>query len=487
MDVKKVLESIDTEKIRDFTAKGVKVAGVEIKEVQINDDADMARFERFIERTSEMAKTLPQPSAPEGLPASTLTRGGSPLSVAKEKFILAKTEENLDPLSLKDYETCVRVFIEIVGDKPINHVVDGDIEKFRDSLKLLPREMTKRSEFKGKTALEAISANAAFPEDKRAPAIGQNTKSKYFHFVKTFFHWCKEDKLLWGENLLSQKKWLRQFKKVESSRTQFSDEELEKIFNASSFFGAMTKEPFDYWLPMLCLHTGCRISELTQLNVADVLKDRKSGIWHIYINENDETKNLKSEHAERIIPLHPIIIESGFLDYVDEVRSLGFIKVFPTLNFAKQSKDYSKLPREHFKKYAIAIGIKHEKEDRYDKMYHCFRHNFIDYFKNDLGLGQDRYYEITGHRHKSITEDFYTSRARLSLKKERVDQIDFSFIDWSPFKYDGRFKLRLELAKETEPQTDEKREARAKKSEAHSKAFAERKLRYAKAGREIPE
>jgi hypothetical protein len=43
-------------------------------------------------------------------------------------------------------------------------------------------------------------------------------------------------------------------------------------------------------------------------------------------------------HAERELPLHPVVLELGFLDYVAAVRSAGFARLFPDLRVNQQRR-----------------------------------------------------------------------------------------------------------------------------------------------------
>jgi len=71
------------------------------------------------------------------------------------------------------------------------------------------------------------------------------------------------------------------------------------------------------WVPWLCAYTGARPGEMTQLRAEDVRQD-KSGFYFLRITP--EAGTVKGGVA-REVPLHPHIIEQGFLDYVQSVGS----------------------------------------------------------------------------------------------------------------------------------------------------------------------
>jgi integrase len=63
---------------------------------------------------------------------------------------------------------------------------------------------------------------------------------------------------------------------------------------------------------LLACYTGCRLSELCQLRTQDVAQIEE--VWCIRLAP--EAGSLKNRGSERLIPLHPAVIASGFLDFV---------------------------------------------------------------------------------------------------------------------------------------------------------------------------
>jgi integrase len=72
------------------------------------------------------------------------------------------------------------------------------------------------------------------------------------------------------------------------------------------------------WIPWLCAYTGARVNEITCLSGRDIVE--RNGIAMIRIRA-ETNKTRKS----RLVPLHPDIIEQGFLAYA---RSLGAAPLF---------------------------------------------------------------------------------------------------------------------------------------------------------------
>lgn len=71
------------------------------------------------------------------------------------------------------------------------------------------------------------------------------------------------------------------------------------------------------WLPWLCAYTGARVGELAQLWGQRVRQDGET--WVIDIAPAEDGGTLKNAGSERTVPLHPILIDQGFLEFVHAV------------------------------------------------------------------------------------------------------------------------------------------------------------------------
>jgi hypothetical protein len=163
----------------------------------------------------------------------------------------------------------------------------------------------------------------------------------------------------------------------ESSRAPFEVRELQAIFAAAVFMkderpkGGQGEAAC--WLPLLALFGGERLSELTGLRVSDVAPNELIGAVAIYINEDRKAgRRLKTKQSERFIPVHPLLIELGFLDFVAaQAKARGADAwLFPlAAPGTKGTAAYSKW----FGRYIGAHGVTDTA-----KVFHSFRHSFID-------------------------------------------------------------------------------------------------------------
>lgn len=87
------------------------------------------------------------------------------------------------------------------------------------------------------------------------------------------------------------------------------------------------------WVPLLCAFTGARIGEMTQLRREDIRQEE--GHWIARITPEAGTVKTKQY---RDVPLHPQVLELGFLDYVDGVPSGPLFHMSPE---ASRNKTYA--------------------------------------------------------------------------------------------------------------------------------------------------
>ncbi len=88
-------------------------------------------------------------------------------------------------------------------------------------------------------------------------------------------------------------------------------------------------KPERYWATLISAYLGARLNEVCQLNVSDIQKI--DGIWAINLNADSEDKSIKTEAGNRIIPLHPKLIDLALLDYVKQMKNQSQKKLFPNL------------------------------------------------------------------------------------------------------------------------------------------------------------
>ena len=152
--------------------------------------------------------------------------------------------------------------------------------------------------------------------------------------------------------------------------------------------------------------------------MADI--EQKDGIWIIRLVSNNNDKSIKTSAGNRIVPLHPKLLQLGFLNYVNQVRPSKQSKLFPQLEWVPSTGFSTKISR-WFARYLKGLGIKQR-----GKNFHSFRHTVV----NKLTTAQvyePFIRELVGHSHGSITMDVYGGRKPIEvLAQECVMKINYS-------------------------------------------------------------
>jgi integrase len=173
------------------------------------------------------------------------------------------------------------------------------------------------------------------------------------------------------------------------SKRGFDDNEARNILAAAQ----RETDPVKRWIPLLGAYSGARLSEICQLRTEDVLQI--SGTWCIKLVP--EAGSLKTVGSERVVPLHPAVIEAGFLKFVSTLPSGP---LFPALTpdvFGKRGGNGTKV----IGRWVRALGI----TDKRLSPSHSWRHRFKTLGRRH-GLMPDLVNAITGHHRKSVADAY---------------------------------------------------------------------------------
>ena len=169
-------------------------------------------------------------------------------------------------------------------------------------------------------------------------------------------------------------------------RLPFSVEQLRLIFDAPIYRGCVddragysTPGPAHprrgrFWVPLIALFSGMRMNEICQLHVADI--HRLDDVDCFFVTEgpsdSDNGKRLKTAASERFIPVHPTLIDLGFMTFVAQRREVGAVRLFSELR--KSSTGYYSDPfSKWFRRFLERAGATREKT-----CFHSFRHCYRD-------------------------------------------------------------------------------------------------------------
>jgi integrase len=301
------------------------------------------------------ASPLPSP-----LPALSLPRRETEtFSEAFEAYL--RTElDGTSADTVVEYQLKVKLFINKVGDLPLNKVTDHVAVDFLDKYLLRERKLKPKTR-NGYAMLFSAIFKSAIRRKKAThnPFADQLIKAEAVHYEP------------------------------------FTDQELATLFADAKFEISPAKHKTATalpWASLISAYTGCRLEEVAQLRASDIKKTE--GIWHF---EFCHEGNGKTKAATRRVPLHHALIDAGLLRYRDKLPSGS--PLFPGLK-SRQSKLGSKIG-DMFRLWRKRRGIV-----RPGLNFHSFRHSVGDRLRR-AGVQESDIAALLGHEDERITSKVY--------------------------------------------------------------------------------
>ena len=308
------------------------------------------------------------------------------------------------------YRHILSFLLDLV-DKPANKLVKGDLVKAKDLFLKLPNTRKYR-QYIGKSAKELYKIN--IPQEH---TLSNNTIKQHADKIVTFLVWLFDNDYC-PENLSAVFKDVVRTTKKEG-KEPYTEDQLKALFLPEKY---KSLEPSRYWIPLISLHTGARINEICQMDVADIRN--VDNVWVFDINESGDRKSIKRDSSKRLIPIHSKLLELGFLKFVESRKEK--IKLFNVTYTEKNG-------------YAGVIGkwwIKWQKQCGVEEnvSFHSFRKTVINYFNQTLELPEVAHAYYTGHAHQG-NEGIrtYTKEKPLSDAKIMFDKLVYD-IDYDRLK-----------------------------------------------------
>jgi integrase len=172
-------------------------------------------------------------------------------------------------------------------------------------------------------------------------------------------------------------------------KRSFTDDEAKIILKAAQ----VEKDPVRRWVPWLGAYSGARVSELCQLRSEDIIK--LDDIWCMKLDP--VAGSLKTSGSERIIPLHPALIDRGFLKFAATVKAGPLFAALSPDKFGKRGGNGTKM----IGRFVRRLGLK----DSRLSPSHSWRHR-IKTLGRKHGLAPDILNAITGHAAESDGDSY---------------------------------------------------------------------------------
>lgn len=327
-------------------------------------------------------------------------------------------------------------------DRPMSSLTRDDAIKFEVVIRKLPANWSKKPVLRNLTVQQA----ALEAESLGLKPIAPNTLYGYLSDLSAFFEWARAEDYV--EKNLAKGLAIKPSKRKSQGRRTFTIPDLKLIFGtdyrgaARPYGGSQpTPNPDEmptdarYWVPLLALFTGMRLSELCQLTRKEV--DLSDGIpciftmWDVSDDNDyeaaDEEKlvrSMKSEAAKRAIPLVDELLRLGFWEFVERIPVNSSKRLFPQLVPDKHGYIAAPVSR-WFSRYKTSVGISDKA-----KVFHSLRHTFRSAMAN-AGVSHDVAVRVGGWSGRGLSDHYRRSDHLTKLTHEQLNRISYAGLDLS--------------------------------------------------------
>lgn len=292
-------------------------------------------------------------------------------------------------------------------------------------------------EFTGRLPAEKITKRHILDLKDRMLAAGSSpaTVNNRLNQLRSLFRYAMANDLLAADPTNGVK--APASKRAKEARLPFDAASLKALFSGPVHSaGERPKRgggEASFWLPILALFTGARLNELGQLRTKDVFQERYSreGVddhaWVIRFTADEaDGLRLKNRGSVRRVPIHPALVDLGFLRYADRLRENGETRLFPELRgdrFDTVTANWSKW-----------FGVYLRSQKIIDKriVFHSFRHSFKHYAR-ESGISKSVNDALTGHESGDVADSYggldYPLKPLVDgINQYRIPEFDLSSI-----------------------------------------------------------
>ncbi|WP_324287977.1 DUF6538 domain-containing protein [Brevundimonas sp. SL130] len=311
----------------------------------------------------------------------------------------------------RKYGHVFRALEEALGtERAIRGITRADIRQVRDLLRRVPAHVGKR--FPGLSLTEAADRADATGAQRLAP----NTVKSYLQNLSAMLHWAVKEEHIDRNPAVG----LLGKDRAVVKRRGFKPDELAVLFSALE--AERARMPWKYWLSAIALYSGARAGEIAPLRTADIVQI--DGVWCMNFSEFDEEgrrieeRRLKTEPSARRTPLHPALVEAGFLAFVEARRKAGDEVLFPQLRpgpGGNHSHDLSKW----FGRFRSDLGLSAPATP-----FHAFRHGFRDACR-EAGLSEEVAAALGGWAGRGLVSK-YGDRGMVSVLDRELRKISYA-------------------------------------------------------------
>ena len=364
------------------------------------------------------------------------------LSEIVEAYNQTPSRDNTSKATKERVASKMNLLADMIGkDKVIRQITADELQELVYTIPFIPSRFGN-----GKTANKTIQQAIKMAKvDETLPCLSVKTQNDYIQTLSSVFMWAKQKKFI-DENPFDEVEMPAQDIRAKQGDKYlpFSITQLQAIFNISVYRGCKNNrsgrlKPGEkifrdayFWVPLLGLYTGARLNEICQLVLDDICI--KEEIHIININDTDG-KKVKTIAGIRNVPIHPVLLKLGFLEYVEQQRKDKYNKLkrlFPELKLNSRN-EYSAGMSKWFNRTLDKVNETIQNPD--DKLqekhvFHSFRHTFRTELRNHA-VPKERVVRLCGWEAKDGLDEHYGTISMKELYKTISENIVYDGLDLS--------------------------------------------------------
>ncbi len=313
------------------------------------------------------------------------------------------------------------LFVELTGIEDVRAVRQTHVADFVDFMDRMPPIYRKSAAEREKPIIQIIEeAKAAGVKT----GLSSSTINRNLIQLGKILSYAKDQGMRVHPDV--QPTRLRRFKNKsdKEDRDPFTPEDVKKMFAAPVWSGCKSTKrrrvpgtvilkDWLYWIPLIAAYTGARREEICGLETANIEEIEGIPVFRIHPNDRRRIKNAQSS---RIVPVHSHLIELGFMDYVENQRTLNRVNLFHDLNRKSfKSKIGDSLQYLWEKIQTDSIG------EQEKKSFHSFRHYAIQGLRAENPVEKHIRAELFGHLAGNIEDDRYGGRVPVAQLRTAVE------------------------------------------------------------------
>lgn len=393
-----------------------------------------------------MANHLPAPAS-AGAPTPASAGASAPAKTLKDAFAEWQNRKGIVPAlpdkTSDEWQVALNRFRELTGTDDISAISRKMVKSFLEDVAQLPSRPKKAV---GELPLrEQISAARA----AKLPTLSPPTVGKHLAAIRSVLEVAFDKE--WIDNNPAAGLAVTGAKHTGTERDHFSDEDLRKIYTAPLMTNPEACSDTMFWILLLAPFHGSRPGEHCKLKPHEIVREGEEWVMRFRTDSRQrrvsdalETRprRQKTLQSVRDVPLHWIVIEAGFLDWVALQIQRGEHWVFGDLEADKYGDRYKYLSSE-INDAIRAVGI-----DDPDKAFYSTRHSWRREGRRRRVPEHDLD-QMAGHASTNVGRK-YGQGSPIDTLKESIDRFEFRSVPWDAVVACAHQRI-VRLARDTLP------------------------------------